>query len=538
MLEPAHPAGLLASLKARATALLEEFREFQAFLQTQNITSQKSVDEFGRQFRQNLESEVKNLAQVCIPADNRKLQDHDEEQLERSRGLHILQSTNLTFYEAVWDVAKRSRAVIALERRISRNPRSDAGSSSLETKSKRDLKSAQKKTILVDVVADDGLEWIKVSTITSHRLLFEIAKEGWEKYSEESDSDGSTRKPDLKLTRCAEDLHAASLQVRMRHQHPRVRLLLPQITEGANEDIDAILQDIRAKGVIVQCSESTELDRREAQASTTTILSKFNAMLPSRPDPLTKIINVDSTILLSLISDISHVHPSMLSDPLVLPENRQSHHKAILQQISEEERSALLPTELYSVLLDRKLVCTIHAAKRVCKIVDTMGTPTERIRTNIIFGRGKYASMDEKELLRELQQHSVHSIPCGLSMAVTQMDFEPEDAFLTSPSELSAFPVRIAKRASDTLNCSSINKSVFLYGWRENITTVTSNRTVAGRLVQAINNVLNDQEQEGPIVEAGVSRQQEEFRGPKLWICETARSLIGKIKSSGPALDS
>ena len=219
MLEPANPVGLLASLKARATALLEEFRQFQAFLQTQNTTSQKSVDEFGRQFRQNLESEVKNLAQVCIPADNRKLQDHDEEQLERSRGLHILQSTNLTFYEAVWDAAKRSRAVIALERRISRNPRSDAGSS-VETKSKRDLKLAQKNTILVDVVADDGLEWIKVSTITSHRLLFEIAKEGWEKYSEESDSDGSTRKPDLKLIRCAEDLRAASLQVRVRYQHP------------------------------------------------------------------------------------------------------------------------------------------------------------------------------------------------------------------------------------------------------------------------------------------------------------------------------
>jgi hypothetical protein len=537
MLEPANPVGLLASLKARATALLEEFRQFQAFLQTQNTTSQKSVNEFGRQFRQNLESEVKNLAQVCIPADNRKLQDHDEEQLERSRALHILQSTNLTFYEAVWDAAKRSRAVIALERRISRNPRSDAGSS-VETKSKRDLKLAQKKTILVDVVADDGLEWTKVSTITSHRLLFEIAQEGWEKYSEESDSDGSTRKPDLKLIRCAEDLRAASLQVRVRYQHPRVLLLLPQITEGMYEDIDAILQDIRAKSVIVQCSESTELDRPEGQASTTTILSKFNAMLPSRPDPLTKIINVDSTILLSLISDISHVHPSMLSDPSVLPGNRQSHHKAILQQISEEERSALLPTELYPLLLDRKLVCTVHAAKRVCKIVDTMGTPTERIRTSLIFGRGQYASMDEKELLRELQQHSVHSVPYGLSMAVTQVDFEPEDAFLTSPSELAASPISIARRASDNMNCSSINKSVFLYGWRENITTVTSNRTVAGRLVQAINNVLNDQEQEGPVVEAVVSGQQENFRGPELWICETARSLIGKTKSNGPALDS
>ena len=537
MLEPAISIGLLASLKTRATALLEEFREFQAFLQTQNTTSHKSVVEFGRQFRQNLESEVKNLTQVCIQADKPKLRDHDEEQFESSRGLHILQSTNLTFYEAVWNAAKQSRAVIALERRISSNPRLDAGSC-VEKTGKRDVKLAQKKTILVDVVADDGLEWIKVSTITSHRLLFEIAKEGWEKYSEESDSDGSTQKPDLKLIRCAKDLHAASLQVRERYQHPRVRLLLPQITEGTNEDIDAIVRDIRAEGVIVQCSESTRLDKLEGQASTTTIPSKFNAMLPSQPDPLTKIINIDSTILLSLISDISHVQPSQLPDPSVLPENRQSHHKAILQQISEEERSALLPTELYPVLVDRKLVCTIQAAKRVCEIVDTMGTPTERIRTSIIFALGQYASMGEKELLRELQQHSVHSIPYGLSMPVNQVDFEPEDAFLARSSEQSALPVRIARRASDSMNCSSINKSVFLYGWRENISTVTSNRTLAGRLVQAINNVLNDQEQEGPIVEAVVSGQQKEFRGPKLWICETARSLMGKTKSNEPALDS
>jgi hypothetical protein len=40
----------------------------------------------------------------------------------------------------------------------------------------RRLKAA---STVVDVVADGGLSWIKVSLVTNTRLLFDLAKQGW-----------------------------------------------------------------------------------------------------------------------------------------------------------------------------------------------------------------------------------------------------------------------------------------------------------------------------------------------------------------------
>ncbi len=37
----------------------------------------------------------------------------------------------------------------------------------------------KKNSALVDLVAHDGEEWIKVSTITENRVLFEMAEAGW-----------------------------------------------------------------------------------------------------------------------------------------------------------------------------------------------------------------------------------------------------------------------------------------------------------------------------------------------------------------------
>lgn len=538
MLEPAKSAGLLASLQARAKDLLDDVSAFQAYLQTQNSEDFVEV----RHFSNNVQAEVKSLARVSVSDDTHEPEDEEQE----ARRLHMLHSTNLPFYEAVWSAATQCRGVTALGKRMHWVPRSDANTclkttsgGRLKPASKVNGQSAQKKSVLIDVVADGGLEWVKVSTVTARRLLFEIAKEGWEKYaySEESDSDGSSEKPDLELVRLARDLYTASLQVRVFFRHPRVRLLLPKVTEGDNVDVDAILQDLRAIGVVVQCGEHPRSNRSDGQALATIAPNRFEAMLPSPPKPLTSTLNVDCTLLLALISDISHVPPSALPDQQILPNNKRSYHSAIIRQISQEECSPLLPTKLYPVLIGRKLICTMRAAKRACEIVDTMGTPTERARANVFLGHGIYANMDDEQLRQGLKQYSVHPVPDELCVAISQIDFEPEDAFSMAQSEQSAFPAAIAMRAIEKMSLSSINRSVFLYGWCENIVTTTSNQAVAARLVQTINDVLDDQEQ-ATLIKDVADDQQEEFRGPQIWLCETARSLIGKHKSNGKSLHS
>ena len=95
---------------------------------------------------------------------------------------------------------------------------------------------------LVDIVAKDGLEWMKVSLITNHRMLMDKAREGWVgSSSEDSDEEGSdagsgTKKeeddPDsgIPIVKMSEALVQAAKEVRIRTKNPQVRLLPPVAT--------------------------------------------------------------------------------------------------------------------------------------------------------------------------------------------------------------------------------------------------------------------------------------------------------------------
>lgn len=61
--------------------------------------------------------------------------------------------------------------------------------------------------------------------------------------------------------------------------------------------------------------------------------------------------------------------------------------------------------------------------------------------------------------------------------------------------------------------------AVFLYGWAENLTTITSNRVVATEIEQKIIEIKKRGGQE-----------QARLKGPRLWVCDIARSLVGKEK--------
>ena len=247
--------------------------------------------------------------------------------------------------------------------------------------------------------------------------------------------------------------------------------------------------------------------------------TRFASMLPSPAIPLTDTLNIDCTLLLALISNISHVSPQSLRS------HERSYHSAILRQVESEDAVPLLPTELYPVLVGRKLICTAHAASRACQIVGTMGTSMERRRASILFGQGVYADMKENELRSALQGTSVHAIPEDLCVSISQLEFGPDAAFQTKCVH---FPATIAKRAIEAINMSPINRSVVLYGWCENIVTVSSNQAMAARLRDSIDGVLDDLEQ--MTSEKNTSVCQKHFQGPRLWICETARSLVGKHK--------
>lgn len=75
--------------------------------------------------------------------------------------IHTLRSSNLPFYSAIWEAAKASKALVTFHKRFYWDQRPTRDSKRTE----------QKRCALVDVVADDGEEWIKVSSKHYSELL-------------------------------------------------------------------------------------------------------------------------------------------------------------------------------------------------------------------------------------------------------------------------------------------------------------------------------------------------------------------------------
>lgn len=137
------------------------------------------------------------------------------------------------------------------------------------------------------------------------------------------------------------------------------------------------------------------------------------------------------------------------------------------------------------------------------EIVGCIGTEAERARTAVVMGD---ANVEVEGLRGGLGRWSEHAVPGDLRLPIREVAGGMEEG-----REWSRLQEKVAGRLT------VINRSVFLYGWKEGITTVSSNRTVA-KLIEGI--VEEEMEGEGET-------------GPDFWLCGTARSLVGKEKGRG-----
>ena len=376
----------------------------------------------------------------------------------------------------------------------------------------------------MDIVAEDGEQWIKVSTVTEKRLLFELAKQGWEAASSSSASEseetevptrngtyhkltnvrngtlnGNPKDDDdddkIELIRMAQDLQKASQATRVRYKHPHIHFVLPNIISGRIAEIDHILSTIQSTGATIACGPSTHLSQKP-------LSEIFPLLLPSATRQLTPTVNVDCTILLALVSDLSHYSSDTIPLQAASGAKDGQPHPASVRQLKMEREEQLLPSVLYPLLQGKKMVCTAEAARRMREIVDTIGTDDEKARTEIFMSDSSSTS-SSAELHSRLKLLTHHPIPGGLRLPIrvvsVQIDF----------SRLRPIAEKVAAQLSE------INKSVFLFGWQEGYTTISSNRAVAKS------------------VEAVFEEEDSEEVGPDVWLVGTARSLVGKEKGRG-----
>lgn len=134
---------------------------------------------------------------------------------------------------------------------------------------------------------------------------------------------------------------------RIRTKHPVVQLVLPRIKRGESTEVDRILQKCEENGAVVICSDEMKL------------LPSFEESLQTMArDPVldfSDTLNIDCTILLALVSDLSHAAVSKES----------WFHKGLQRQVEVEGEEKLLPSLLYPVLDGRQLFCTREAAQRM-----------------------------------------------------------------------------------------------------------------------------------------------------------------------------
>ena len=393
----------------------------------------------------------------------------------------------MPFYAAVWDSAKCCTGIVALEKKfywaVQKKPRGKAESG--------DVVSLQQSrhNVLVDIVAQDGSEWVKVSTLTEKRLLFDLAKAGWlgESSSEGSDvDDGEDDEPEG-LMKQAEALLKASKATRVRYSHPVIRIVLPKIRKGSTREMDELIQQIETLGIKVQASEDL--------ADVIPISAALHRMAVDPFVRFSSTVNVDCTILLALVSDLSHSRV----------QTKDWHHRAILRQIEMENENQLLPNSLWPAMGSRSLVCTSEAARRMHEIVDLIGTRSEKQRRDCLMDVESTTHWSKEQRIRGFQELSAYVVPLDWNIPIEVVE-----------SDLAVMQKQLPPAAEQVAKLlSPINQSVFLYGWATGITTISSNRTVAKEI-------------EGTIE---THRLADDDAGPDIWLCPTARSLVGKEKT-------
>jgi hypothetical protein len=404
--------------------------------------------------------------------------------VNEEKARHFIVSSNLLYYEALWGAAKRSSGLQAFRKyfywdRKGRNTTKGKGGS-----------SKGKTNALTDIVADEGSQWLRVSTLSEKRLLFDLAKLGWMNDSDSDEdmpdagSDDSDDEDQVDIVRSARELARAAKANPIRGRPPKVHVILPRITAGKTKEVDGILNKIRATGATVHCSDDIPPAPSLEEA--------LPRLLIDRSRALSETLNIDCTILLALISDISH-RPCPILD---------WYPGEVRAQIQEEAEEKLLPTHLYPAIAAHAMVTTAEAAEQMDLIVQTLATDDEKVRAEILLAKGEYEGASSEILTSAWSSLSDHQIPAGFKLPI-RVVLSNIDALLHK------LPPVASKLA---VELGGLNKAIFLYGWAQGLTTLSANR---GRAKQ-IDNIVN---------EVGLEDGED---GPHIWLCGESRSLIAK----------
>uniref|UniRef100_A0A3B3VJA0 Chromosome 7 open reading frame 25 n=1 Tax=Poecilia latipinna TaxID=48699 RepID=A0A3B3VJA0_9TELE len=256
-----------------------------------------------------------------------------------------LHSTNLTHLTAIVDSAQDLEDVVAL----------------LHVFSYRDA-AGRRRTLVVDVVADMGLTWVK-AVGRKAEALHNI----WQ---------GRGQYGDKSVVRQAEDFLLASRQMPVNYRHPRIVFAF---YNGVSSPMADRLRHlgVAVRGDIVADNPDDpegELASSLTQVQRGTVLARLAFPLPPLPEECGR-VNLDITTLIAYVSALSHGRCHFSFRELVLTE-----------QAAQERRWPVLPS-LDAFMAGKQLFACHAAVTDFRTILDTLGGPGEKERAQTLLAR-------------------------------------------------------------------------------------------------------------------------------------------------------
>lgn len=404
----------------------------------------------------------------------------------------VVLGCGLATHREQWDAIKRAHGLLSFRRRFS-------GKNG-------------KLGPTIDAVVENGTEWLKVSNVTEKKLIYQMAQEGWhpDDSSEGEDSDASDDdNSGIAIIKTAKQLVQAARLNRCNTRIPRIHLVLPNLTQGRVEAVDKILDKARGLGIskrqegdveiVIDCADSAFL-----QKPMPSLEQAFaNMFRDTNLDRLTSVLNLELTIILSLVSDIAH-------DEI---EPQEWYSRQTVSHVDDEKHAPGVRLQtVYSALRGRRLECTQEVAQEVRNVVDDLGTEATRARTMVFFGRESMrdgfdaprrlaipqtngndnGTLDGDDANREVERSNLVSrfrelskypVPDDLQLPIQivgEKEFNHRDyPKLIGDGKLPPVAAEVWAKLD-----RSYNRSCHLWGWLQDITTVSANN-LNTRLIDA-----------------------------------------------------
>lgn len=427
-----------------------------------------------------------NSAQASLNAWKQRADCEGDESLKIETRLRC---SNIPAMETHWDIFKRCNHLVSVETQIPKTP-------SVQSNGKGGFKKLQVKApqgkgrgkgrqdtdaVYVHAVVDGGAEWLRLVSKDEKRVLIEMTESGWDWGADDDEPIDQEVLEDMPLFRAATDLVETARKNWHNYCHPRIRIVLTRIREGDNREVDRLIGEMRGTGgndicVSIDCAGSDWITSQPPLD----IENVIKNMVPDERDAshLGETVLLDTSVLIGLISDASH--SVVTKEPW--------HNEDLQTQIDDETNGInFLSMNAYPRLRGRKLFCTKEAMVHFHDITRTIGSSTERERARILLEGGP----------EELQKLSIHPIPNDIALPVQVLhdqDTNLHASDLVRDGILPPVAIEIEKHLLGVPG----NRATHLYGWVSALTVITSNRTLAKKLVRMIETSLSGDYNNGP----------------------------------------